>query len=83
MIRIVTREEGEWIVVEISDNGPGFSEETRARALEPFYTTKPRGEGTGLGLAICQRLGAGMSGELHLGSSPEGGAMVGVRLRRA
>lgn len=38
--------------IEIEDNGPGMSEDTRKRVFEPFFTTKPVGVGTGLGLSI-------------------------------
>lgn len=41
-----------FVRLEIEDNGPGMEAETRKKALEPFYTTKPAGEGTGLGLFV-------------------------------
>lgn len=42
------------IHISVRDNGPGFSDEQRERAFEPFYTTKKKG--TGLGLPICRRI---------------------------
>tara|TARA_R110002049_G_scaffold188402_2_gene356853 strand:- start:61223 stop:62755 length:1533 start_codon:yes stop_codon:yes gene_type:complete len=45
-------ETGQYIRLSISDTGEGMSSETRAHAMEPFYTTKPIGEGTGLGLSM-------------------------------
>ena len=43
---------GEYVVLAVSDNGEGMSEETKRRVFDPFYTTKAMGEGTGLGLAM-------------------------------
>ena len=51
-IIIRTRMDGDWVVVEIEDNGPGIPEEVRAKIFDPFFTTKPPGKGTGLGLNI-------------------------------
>jgi len=51
-ITIRTSREQRNIILEVIDNGPGMSEETRRRILEPFYTTKEVGQGTGLGLAV-------------------------------
>ncbi len=60
-------------------DGPGFPPEHRARAFEPFHTTKPTG--TGLGMAITRRIVEAHSGEIALGESP-GGAEVVVTLPR-
>jgi PAS domain S-box-containing protein len=42
------------LVLTVADNGPGMSDETRQRCLEPFFTTKTRGLSTGLGLALVR-----------------------------
>jgi signal transduction histidine kinase len=52
------------LLLSVTDNGAGISEEMRARVFEPFYTTKPRG--TGLGLAIVQRRVAELGGAVEL-----------------
>ena len=44
---------GEYISLSITDTGIGMTEEVRAHAIEPFYTTKRPGEGAGLGLSTC------------------------------
>jgi PAS domain S-box-containing protein len=43
---------GEYAVLVVRDTGSGMTPETRARAFDPFYTTKEIGKGTGLGLAM-------------------------------
>jgi len=43
----------EWLVIEITDNGPGMAKSLQQRVFEPFYTTKRVGSGTGLGLSVA------------------------------
>jgi CheY-like chemotaxis protein len=63
-IRVTTRLDGELVVVEVRDTGPGIPPEIVGRIFDPFFTTKAVGVGTGLGLAICQRIVTDMGGEL-------------------
>ncbi|MFN6513906.1 MAG: GAF domain-containing protein [Nostoc sp. CreGUA01] len=44
------------VLIRISDNGPGMTQEVKKRIFDPFYTTKPVGKGTGLGLAISYQI---------------------------
>lgn len=51
-ITIRTYAEGDAVVCEIQDSGPGMPEEVRTKVFDPFFTTKPVGKGTGLGLSV-------------------------------
>ncbi|MEM9163127.1 MAG: PAS domain S-box protein [Cyanobacteria bacterium P01_F01_bin.4] len=61
---------GPCILVTITDQGPGISDDIVARIFDPFFTTKPIGEGTGLGLNICQKIAEKHSGWIHIDSVP-------------
>lgn len=55
-INVSLKKEGERIILQIEDNGPGISEEVKLKLFTPFFTTKPIGEGTGLGLSITKSI---------------------------
>ena len=55
-IHLQTERQKDRIVVKISDNGTGMSEEVKARIFEQGFTTKPVGKGTGLGMAISRQI---------------------------
>jgi two-component system NtrC family sensor kinase len=75
-------ENGEDVVITVSDTGAGISPEDLRRIFEPFYTTKGRGKGTGLGLAICRELVAALGGAIAVESTPGRGSTFIVRLPR-
>jgi PAS domain S-box-containing protein len=82
-IGVRTWADGDHIVVEVRDNGPGIPDEIRLRIFDPFFTTKDVGEGTGLGLDVVRRIITGRSGgEIDVSSEP-GDTRFVVRLPRA
>lgn len=73
---------GDMVAIEVADNGRGMEPEVLARAMEPFFTTKPAGRGTGLGLAMARRFAEGCGGRLTIDSRPGQGTTVRIMLPR-
>jgi signal transduction histidine kinase len=70
-LMVRTARDGDRVLVEIGDNGPGVPAAAADHVFEPFYTTKPVGKGTGLGLDICWRIVVGRHhGDLRFTSEP-------------
>lgn len=61
---------GPYIRVAVSDTGVGMDAKTIKRAVEPFFTTKAKGQGTGLGLSMVHGLAAQSGGDFALSSVP-------------
>lgn len=74
-VRVTTRLEssGEWVRVNVVDNGLGVPEEHRRHIFESLYRIdRPGYDGTGLGLSICGRIVDRHGGSLRVGDGPDG-----------
>lgn len=54
------------VLIQITDSGQGFSENSKKNLFQPFFTTKEIGEGTGLGLSICKGIIEDHAGTISL-----------------
>lgn len=59
----------EYLVLSVSDEGVGMSEDVRARLFEPFFTTKDVDQGTGLGLPTVYGIVNGLGGHIEIESA--------------
>ncbi|BBD07641.1 ABC transporter substrate binding protein [Desulfovibrio ferrophilus] len=80
-ITLRTREERDFVRIEVQDNGPGLDPEVRKRVFEPFFTTKAPGVGTGLGLSVSYFIiTQNHMGTFTVRSRPGQGAIFFIRL---
>ncbi|NIJ20890.1 PAS domain S-box-containing protein [Sphingomonas naasensis] len=71
---------GRYVRLTVADSGEGMDEETMARAIEPFFSTKGIGKGTGLGLSMVHGLVSQLGGAMLLSSKPGLGTLVELLL---
>ncbi|MCG7939095.1 MAG: HAMP domain-containing histidine kinase [Candidatus Thiodiazotropha lotti] len=69
---------GPFLIIEVSDNGPGIPSNIRNKLFDPFFTTKP--DGTGLGLWIIYRLVQSMEGVIEIKSEEGQGTTFHVAI---
>ncbi len=74
-VTIRTRDEGDRVILEVEDTGPGVLPEHEAKLFQPFFTTKPVGEGTGLGLSVSYGIIDSLGGRIGYRRAATGGAI--------
>ncbi len=78
LLQVSAHLQGEEVVVQFSDSGPGIKEPQKV--FDPFYTTKPIGKGTGLGLSAVYGVVQDHRGQITCQNRPEGGAVFVLHL---
>jgi PAS domain S-box-containing protein len=71
---------GDYLVLEVEDQGQGMSPEVLSQAFDPFFTTKEVGQGTGLGLPVAFGIINGHQGHLTIESQEGQGTLVRIFL---
>jgi signal transduction histidine kinase len=79
-LRVSSYDDGDQVVVEVEDNGPGIPAHVMPHIFESFFTTKPAGLGTGLGLPISREIVRSLGGEVMAENATGQGALFRVRL---
>ncbi len=80
-VRLMSRVEGEQVVIEVVDTGVGISAENIGRIFQPFYSLRADGVmGTGLGLSIVRSTVSRYNGTIDVASEPGKGACFTIRL---
>ena len=77
-VAVALQRDGDWLVISVTDDGPGMSDDLIARATEPFVTTKQHG--SGMGLAITRAVVEEEDGTLEIANGRDGGLVVRLRL---
>jgi signal transduction histidine kinase len=79
-VRVDVHADAAEIAFVVTDEGEGITEGDAARAVEPFFTTKPAGQGAGLGLAIANEIAKTHRGSLAIGPRQPRGTRACIRI---
>ncbi|MFQ5411566.1 MAG: HDOD domain-containing protein, partial [Phycisphaerae bacterium] len=79
-VKVCAHPTEESVVISVSDNGRGMTDEVRNRALDPFFSVRPAGRARGLGLARVHRWMRQGGGQIRIESEPGRGTRVELRI---
>ena len=79
-VGIRSYQEGQSLIVEVTDNGIGIKKVDIDNIILPFYTTKEEGKGTGVGLSICYQIIKEMNGKIDITSNYTYGTKIKIVL---
>ncbi|MDZ4793515.1 MAG: ATP-binding protein [Bacteroidota bacterium] len=79
-VTIATKNEGDKILINVSDNGDGIPQNIVDKIFQPFFTTKPTGQGTGLGLSLSYDIVKAHGGELKVETKEGEGSTFIIKL---
>lgn len=80
LIEVTSRKVDSFINVDITDNGPGITEDVQKKVFDPFFTTKETGQGTGLGLWVSYDIITKMGGNISIKSEVGKGTTFTISL---
>ncbi|MEO7049058.1 MAG: ATP-binding protein [Ferruginibacter sp.] len=79
-VSVSTKRLGNKIIITVSDNGSGISQNIIDKIFQPFFTTKPTGQGTGLGLSLSYDIAKAHGGEINVETKENQGTTFTIQI---
>lgn len=82
-IEVLLKKEGQHIIVEVIDNGPGIGKEKQEKLVQPFFRNVKESQGFGLGLSIVQKIAKNHNGYFSIQNGVNSGCIAKLTLNEA